>query len=658
MALKYLNAQELERWKQSHPGGQYYDEVGNPQVVASTTKDLGFLGNLVRTLSKPVRVGLGAAQEAAYTFSDLLRLAKGENTEERHQKYFGLTEEESKNLYEDPMREGIKAAAGLMSYAVPAGAAGKATTTGGRIGSAALRGAGAGTLGGLGYSETGKELESALTGAGLGAVLGGALQGTSELTQKIKAGKAPEVINTLDIDEISQLPKSTRSGLVKQAKSAGMWDSKLSESANIKNFLKSRGFAGKTPAETLENMTQQFNTASKLKQEGLEEIGGMSRSYLEQVKNNLDDAIRYKGINLDAEGTKVYRDIIKTLEKGPQSAKELDKIIMQWNEAGRLAKGAQKTNIAGLYADAARELRNAMRSTSPTYDTALRALDNILGTEKAGVVSKAAQATSKTGLRVPFVSGTAVKTPVIPETISKVGSTIGKIQETGSLGLPDWLLQALQTTTQVGQMAIPAAVGLTQQETVQPTQDITQGLLQGPTQVQQAQPQTQGISAINMMLAQGILNGQISASEAEAVLNLLGMGKSTSQVSQGQMDAQNAIDMVNRLSQSIATTKKTGPIKGLSTLSPYATEALDLQAQIDLARQVVGKFLEGGVLRKEDEEKYKKILPTMYDTPEVAQRKLRNLAIELQNRMAQYEATGYSGYGQNPYSAIDELGLY
>lgn len=84
---------------------------------------------------------------------------------------------------------------------------------------------------------------------------------------------------------------------------------------------------------------------------------------------------------------------------------------------------------------------------------------------------------------------------------------------------------------------------------------------------------------------------------------------------------------------------------------------MDLQAQIDLARQVVGKFLEGGVLRKEDEEKYKKILPTMKDTQAVALRKLQNLATEIQNRINQYEYSGYSGYGESPYTAIDELGL-
>jgi hypothetical protein len=68
-----------------------------------------------------------------------------------------------------------------------------------------------------------------------------------------------------------------------------------------------------------------------------------------------------------------------------------------------------------------------------------------------------------------------------------------------------------------------------------------------------------------------------------------------------------------------------GPVSGRLSVLPYATERKKLQADIDLARQIIGKSLEGGVLRKEDEAKYRNILPTMTDTPEVAQAKLTQL---------------------------------
>ena len=61
-----------------------------------------------------------------------------------------------------------------------------------------------------------------------------------------------------------------------------------------------------------------------------------------------------------------------------------------------------------------------------------------------------------------------------------------------------------------------------------------------------------------------------------------------------------------------------GPITGLKALSPFSVEGKIMQATVDRVRQTVGKALEDGVLRKEDEEKYKKILPILTDPLEVA----------------------------------------
>jgi hypothetical protein len=73
-----------------------------------------------------------------------------------------------------------------------------------------------------------------------------------------------------------------------------------------------------------------------------------------------------------------------------------------------------------------------------------------------------------------------------------------------------------------------------------------------------------------------------------------------------------------------------GPVAGLSSYLPWS-DARKAQATIDMVKQRVGKALEGGVLRKEDEEKYKKILPTMQDPPELAASKIDGLIQALQN---------------------------
>lgn len=71
-----------------------------------------------------------------------------------------------------------------------------------------------------------------------------------------------------------------------------------------------------------------------------------------------------------------------------------------------------------------------------------------------------------------------------------------------------------------------------------------------------------------------------------------------------------------------------GPLAGFQALSPYS-EARKAQADIDRVKQRVGKTLEGGVLRKEDEEKYKKILATLSDTPSTAIYKVDQMIEEM-----------------------------
>lgn len=79
-----------------------------------------------------------------------------------------------------------------------------------------------------------------------------------------------------------------------------------------------------------------------------------------------------------------------------------------------------------------------------------------------------------------------------------------------------------------------------------------------------------------------------------------------------------------------------GPVAGLQAMLPYS-DAKKAKAKIDLVRQRVGKSLEEGVLRKEDEEKYKHILATLTDTPELAISKIDGLISTMESDMKIYE---------------------
>lgn len=100
--------------------------------------------------------------------------------------------------------------------------------------------------------------------------------------------------------------------------------------------------------------------------------------------------------------------------------------------------------------------------------------------------------------------------------------------------------------------------------------------------------------------------------------------------------SKDALDSLADLSSKINNNLQyIGPVKGLAAINPWS-KARKIQADIDRIRQTVGKALEGGVLRKEDEEKYKKILATITDTPETAQYKITQLIDDIRSNIVNY----------------------
>ena len=83
----------------------------------------------------------------------------------------------------------------------------------------------------------------------------------------------------------------------------------------------------------------------------------------------------------------------------------------------------------------------------------------------------------------------------------------------------------------------------------------------------------------------------------------------------------------------------------ITSTTGIGVEAKSRQAVINRVKQIIGKTLEGGVLRKEDELKYKQILPTISDHPDVVKTKLegleRMLKARLENKLESLEDAGY-----------------
>lgn len=100
-----------------------------------------------------------------------------------------------------------------------------------------------------------------------------------------------------------------------------------------------------------------------------------------------------------------------------------------------------------------------------------------------------------------------------------------------------------------------------------------------------------------------------------------------------------------------------GLFGAISGRVPFSTSRDKINAQLKMVSQLVGKFMEGGVLRKEDEEKYAKMLPQLTDlNTNVSLSKLKSvrdmLSMKYNGYLTDFANSGYdtSGFGQIDFS--------
>jgi len=98
-----------------------------------------------------------------------------------------------------------------------------------------------------------------------------------------------------------------------------------------------------------------------------------------------------------------------------------------------------------------------------------------------------------------------------------------------------------------------------------------------------------------------------------------------------------------------------GPVYGrVNAANPYDDKSQTIRAKLKTEAQAIGKYLEGGVLRKEDEKKYEEMLPKLSDTPELARNKAALVAQKIkekfENDYKNLKASKYDvrAFEQNP----------
>lgn len=122
---------------------------------------------------------------------------------------------------------------------------------------------------------------------------------------------------------------------------------------------------------------------------------------------------------------------------------------------------------------------------------------------------------------------------------------------------------------------------------------------------------------------------------------------------------EDAINLLNNLEKSMEGKEDLfGPVMGLiGGNNPYDDDAQAMQTELKSAAQIIGKYMEDGVLRKEDEAKYEKMLPNLKDTPETAKVKIKLVRKMLQDKhKSKVEALHGQGYdvrGVQPKTVVD-----
>lgn len=630
--MAILRGEEARQWLAQNPNKAYKNLTTN----VSVPRQQSGLEKFFMNISKPIRTFVPAAQELGYTISDLVRMGRGEGPTERPDSYFGMTEEESESFRSDPLKQGVKAGSALMAYGVPAGG-GQAASILGRIGTAAGRGAISGTMSGFGYSDEGEELEDTLTGGLFGFGIGAATQGIGEASRAIKARPqgTGKIVDTLEVDEIAALPKRVKNGLRDQTKSAGFWDEGLGETKSIQNFLKNRGLAGKTPQETLEQMTQEFYRAQGLKEQGIKEIGGLSRGYIDQIKGNIDEAIQYSG--LSAKEKTALKEMFKVLDSAPTDAKTLDKIAQDWYKMGLTRAGEQKMTQSGLFMDGAKAIRDALKEANRggSYTEGMSILSQILGLEDKGQISKAAIESARQGIDIPLFAssgfrGADVKLPQVSNVINKTRANMGLAKETG-VGMGSELLQGAarvaQPVANVAQRAVPGIVGAGQ---AMPQRQEPQ--LEGLGSM--LPPQEQGPQIDEMALINAVLSGQISTSEADWLMRMLGGsdGKPVKQT-ETQRDYDMAADALTQAYQALEEggAGKLATVGGnIAGFFGATSPSSAYRAQLDTATAFLRKALIGA---GQSESELKNLnLPKPTDEPAIAKQKIEALIPLLRDR--------------------------
>lgn len=627
-----------------------------------------------------------------------------QNTVDNPQNPF-LTKQEQSN----PLSTTGKSIAGAATYAVPFG---KATGLGSLLTKILLPGAAVGGLQALTDPEVSKK--SVARGAVTGAAGAGAIAGGSQLLEKILSSgakgltqKLPEQLMTGVFKEPLKDTRAALKGgesLGKQALDRGIkgtdesiynqaiqkinsYEDQLQASLSNSKRVVPLSDIKKAAQPLIEKYAKAGNTSavSNISDRitALEKYNGKAIpvSVANEIKRTLYDEARGGYGKLASENIEGVKAIAKALKEGIASKvpgadainKELsvngkiaDSLIDKMARSGRnnlmgltdsvLAAGGiatgnpatllipaaknvagstlGKTNIANLLKAGAPAAEGISKASSALSNPILQQMLGQIGSKTGAQLVSAEQTPQSENNNENYQSTNTQFTPPDP---SNSGDILTQLTSQGVS--PEIAQQFLAKAGQGGQVA-GASTG------------IPSGVTITPEMASMAQILLKPADAAKIKAAYQI---QQSSVPKEKQLSGEVLGKLS--------ETKNAISLIPTLNKSFNESKDVfGPVKGrVRSTNPYDTEAKKAESTITLVKQIIGKGLEGGVLRKEDESKYENILPKLTDTQETVQNKLNLLQEVLNSKLntdlQTYKSGGYNTSGGGVSDVQQMLGI-
>jgi len=659
MAL--MTEEQLREYLKKNPNARYTPVTNQP--VQSQRQAVGS-GNaitniLARTLLDPfarLSEGTGAL---TYKLGNLLT---GDNVQYNPLMESVLGSNVAQQVAEKPLREGLaKGTAGIAALGVGGGVS-KGLTGIQKALALAKTGGISGTLAGFGGSESGKGIESAIKGGLTGAAIGGGLGLASGLFGK----KAAEVT--------TQVPNRAKS-LIRGT------PSKL----------------GMTPEDF--DTTRQ-NVLQSMQEEGFDVMGGGVKKvvnqypkYLSRLGKQVESISKASNITPDVEElTGIYqewKDVVPKTGISKQLITQLEDIVTDPNPSmkklvdlkkfadkkGGLFKSGPMTEKATITSGLAKAIRDEARSMmtgDKVLNDRLSKLSEAMKIKKIVMSSpeKTANWNLPFGIKVnlqpakDFYSSARlpqVSLPEIPavDNIAGLGARfagpISQYQPTQELEqplIPEGITQDNMITNQmVGQGQLPA-----DRAEIYPQSGIGQAMQSSQTSPSQSNQQK--LMTIMQIFPEASISEQLALMEV-MFPEATGTGGKTLPAGalEDLANSQEALALLPELEGLITESGSAfGPLEGpLRGLNPWDKTGQGAKSTIQLVKQIIGKGLEGGVLRKEDEYKYERILPKLGDTESTVANKIDLLKRTLGNKYETLVQTYQMG-GYNPYAGTSDMG--